>query len=460
MASLTNDPNGTRRIQVLVAGVRRTIRLGTMTRKQAEKFCGHVEELARGVIGAGAASDETVRWLAELDPKYRARLEQAKLVKPLERSIRTLEELTTAYLASVKVKPTTLVTYKQTVASLIAHLGKGRDLSSITGLDAERWKQAMEKEGLAPATISKRVKTGRVIFGRGMKWKVIAENPFDGIRTAGERNPARLRFITRDVADKVIAACPNAEWRLIFALSRYGGLRCPSEHLALKWEDVNWELGRITVDAPKTGTRVFPIFPELRTALREVFEAAPEGTIHVITQYRDQKQNLRSQLQRIIRRAGVIAWPRLFQNLRATRQTELVETFPAHVVCSWIGNSEKVAMAHYLQVRDEHFEAAQKASHSDAISHSPKSSDVVIEPAPDTTEPASGLGKRVLDDPDGKRTTTLSRPESGTSLKTASDPASLLADYERMSLAAAILRSQRQFLRYLAKATAQSRRSL
>ena len=42
-------------------------------------------------------------------------------------------------------------------------------------------------------------------------------------------------------------------------------------------------------------------------------------------------------------------------NLRATRQTELAECFPAHVVCAWIGNTERVAQNHYLQVTDAHF---------------------------------------------------------------------------------------------------------
>ncbi len=35
-----------------------------------------------------------------------------------------------------------------------------------------------------------------------------------------------------------------------------------------------------------------------------------------------------------------------------------MEEYHLHVVCSWIGNSEPVAMRHYLQVRDEHFARA------------------------------------------------------------------------------------------------------
>jgi hypothetical protein len=61
---------------------------------------------------------------------------------------------------------------------------------------------------------------------------------------------------------------------------------------------------------------------------------------------------------RIIERAGLEPWPKLFQNLRSTRETELAEQFPIHVACSWIGNSKAVAAKHYLQTTDGHFQKA------------------------------------------------------------------------------------------------------
>lgn len=117
----------------------------------------------------------------------------------------------------------------------------------------------------------------------------------------------------------------------------------------------------MTVTSPKTehhvgkGYRTVPLFPELRPHLEAVYDAAPEGTEFVITHYRDGGVNLRSQLLKIIRRAGLQPWPKLFHNLRSSRQTELEESFPSHVVCAWIGNSEKVARKHYLQVTEAHF---------------------------------------------------------------------------------------------------------
>ena len=60
-------------------------------------------------------------------------------------------------------------------------------------------------------------------------------------------------------------------------------------------------------------------------------------------------------------------WPKLFQNLRSTRETELTERFPVHVVCAWLGNSVPVAAKHYLQVTDDHFEQAiQQAAQNPA----------------------------------------------------------------------------------------------
>ena len=86
------------------------------------------------------------------------------------------------------------------------------------------------------------------------------------------------------------------------------------------------------------------------------------------TRYRSSNANLRTQLTRIINRAGLKPRPKPFQNCRSTRQTELSERFPGHVVCQWRGNSQAVAAKHYLQVRDEDFErAAIGDAHSDAL---------------------------------------------------------------------------------------------
>ncbi len=77
--------------------------------------------------------------------------------------------------------------------------------------------------------------------------------------------------------------------------------------------------------------------------------------------------NLRTQLLRIVRRAGVEPWERLFHNLRASRETELAKEYPIHVVTAWLGNTPSIAMNHYLQVTvDDYTKALQNPMQSSA----------------------------------------------------------------------------------------------
>ena|GEM_PF-2136299 len=94
--------------------------------------------------------------------------------------------------------------------------------------------------------------------------------------------------------------------RLMSALSRSAGLRCLSRHLVLRWDDVGWPRGRMLVHSPKTDhhpggeSRLVPIFPELRSYLEQTFDKAERGTGFIITKYRSQNTNLRTQLEHFI----------------------------------------------------------------------------------------------------------------------------------------------------------------
>jgi len=264
------------------------------------------------------------------------------------------------------VRPNTKRNLEQSRRYLGEHFGEGRAVRSITAADADGFGFAM-KAKYAEATAARVIKHARQFFTFARRGGMVEADPFAEVKPGSMSNEARLFFIDRTTAEKVLAACPDAEWRLIIALARYGGLRTPSEPLALTWEDVKWDLARLRIDSPKTGERWIPLFPELRPLLEEAFDRAEPGTVHVITRYRKFNQNLRTQFTKIIRRAGLKPWPRPFQNLRASRETELAADHPLHVVTEWIGNSAPVAARHYLSVTDADFEkAARKAAQSSA----------------------------------------------------------------------------------------------
>ena len=126
--------------------------------------------------------------------------------------------------------------------------------------------------------------------------------------------------------------------------------------------DIDWAGKRILIDSKKTRKhkpfRTIPLFPELEQPLSEAYDQAGEGAVYCIERYRSQDVNLRTGLERIIAKAKVETWPRLWQNLRASRETELANEYPIQVVTDGLGNSPRVAAQHYLQTTDEHFAKA------------------------------------------------------------------------------------------------------
>jgi len=374
MASISRGKNGHKTIQFIGAdSKRRSIRLGKSSIRQAESVKVHVERLVTASISGHAVDDETTRWLVDRDDALKDKLSRVGLIQG--QAVSTLEAFLDEYVVSrTDLKPRTIAKLLTTEKSLVGFLGSTISLRDVSPGDADDWRRSLLKAGLSENTVRKHASIAKQFFTAAIRKRLIFSNPFADLKSTIRPNPSRFYFVTRDEADAVLDACPDAQWRLLFALSRYGGLRCPSEHLLLRWGDIDWEKGRIRVHSPKTehhlggDSRVIPLFPQLRTPLEECFELAEPGDEYVITRYRNTNVNLRTQLLRIIERAGLQPWPKLFQNLRSTRQTELEETFPSHVVCAWIGNTRAIAAKHYLQVTDGHFEkAVQKAVQQTAV---------------------------------------------------------------------------------------------
>jgi len=370
MASISYDRKMGRRTVQFVGGdrKRRSVRLGKVSARQADTARLHIEHLLACKTTGTAPRATTTDWIVALPDLIRRRLERTGLIEPQERvGLPTLGQWLDTYLSSRRdVKPGTAVFYGHTKRNLLEFFGTDRLIDTITAGDADEFRIYLTTAvGLAENTVRRRLRMAKQFLNAAVRKQIIGANPFADLKTADRPNEAKFYFITTEEAQALLKACPDGQWRLIFALCRFGGLRCPSEVLRLRWEDIDWERNRFTVHASKTehhdgGIRTVPIFPELRQHLLEAYEEAEPGTENVITRYRESNQNLRTQFSRIIKRAGLEPWPKLFQNLRSTRETELTQTFPVHVVCKWIGNTQPVAAKHYLQVTEDHYaEAAQ-----------------------------------------------------------------------------------------------------
>jgi integrase len=314
-------------------------------------------------------------WVTEKIAEYPAEIRD-KLAKAGLIVRKTADELWTAFLDSKQdIKETTLEGYDHAKRRFFLFFGTDDILSELTKARMEQWKQYLLKVspnertgklGLAVSTTAGTISKTKAVFNYAVDdlgW--LEESPLDGVGRGSFVNEEYDRNVTMPEYSRLLEACPCQEWRVIIALARIGGLRCPSEVLRLKWTDINWDHpARFYVSSSKTerypgkGLRVVPLFPVLRAELERLFESeTSEKTEYVINRYRDpERTNLGTQFARIVKMAGVQPIPRPFDNMRASRSTEVYAEFNPFLESKWIGHSQKMARKHYLQVREEDLE--------------------------------------------------------------------------------------------------------
>lgn len=358
---------------------KRSIWLGDISASNAEDFLVHVEHLIEQTGKRRPPEQVTADWLAGLDADFRNKLAQCGLCESVAKRVSrdlTLAAWIDEYVAERSdVKANTLKTYHRGRAKLVDYFGARKRLRDVSVADARKWrisiktrgnKRDKNEPGLSEETTRKMTSLAKQFFAEAMVRGLIESNPFDGLASTSQGNVKNQHFVASKTIEHLMEFCPCDDWRLILALTRYGGLRCPSELIPLRWSDVDLEAGQMTITASKTahhstgGIRVCPLFPELRRHLQRAWDAMPDGPTSpfVINRYRSPEQNLGTTFAKILARGGVEPWPRLFQNLRASRETELMARYPAKDVASWLGNSVPTAMKHYAMVTDEAFRAA------------------------------------------------------------------------------------------------------
>jgi len=375
MASVNRAQNGGYQIQFVGTDKRRrSVRLGIVKPKMVEMVKLRIEQMAANQKAGVLYDAELTQWINGIPDALHDKLARVGLVEArlMSRAMGLKEFLDDFVKRRSDVKPATREVWKQPIRNLIAHFGVKKDITKISEADAMDFRQYLMNSKLASATVAKRLQFARTFFHDARRRKLIASNPFAEVSAKSVVRLDQRRFITQQETIKLLDACPNQHWRTIITLARYGGLRCPSEVLSLRWQDIDWDRQRINVPSPKTehhgkGSRLIPLFPELKVALEEAWELAPEGAIYVVDErYRKSSNaskgwrncNLRTYFERIITRAGLEPWPKLFHALRSSRETELAQDFPIHVVTAWLGNTPTIAMRHYLLTTDADFERA------------------------------------------------------------------------------------------------------
>jgi len=410
MASISKDSKGYRVRFVDVAGDQRTLRPGKGTTKVAAEQVGrHVDSLVASQMAGGPIDRQTADWLGRIGATLRTKLERAGLVEPLEpvepepvaeTVLFELGQFLAEYrddgrtATGERAASLTVEKWRAPMSKLIEFFGHEHDVATITHENAHKYRKWMEErrirktkanrkgQPLAVNTIRKHMDNAKVFFNGAKRRGLIAFNPFEHQVSSTKPNRERDYFLTQEDTQKIIEQCSDAEWRLLVALWRLAGLR-KMEVFQLTWGDVLFDQGKMRVHATKTAhhegkdIRFVPL-RDIRSELEDLFQqvADKNGRIapetRIITRFSASNSNLDKPFKAILQRAGLVPWPKLFQNMRASCETEwLNEGHPAHVVAAWIGHSVKVQRDSYAQITDGHY--AKFNSHPTRNSHSPES---------------------------------------------------------------------------------------
>lgn len=249
-----------------------------------------------------------------------------------------------------EIGPATRALHARTLDLLLEVFGDV-PLASIGKRQAQEFRLHLTAERrYVESTVCKHIRTCKTLWKTAMDWEYVSESPWQGVRSTApvldvtDREPLSL-----DQGEALIAAA-GPRWRAVVAVLFYGGLR-RGEATRLRWDDIDFETGRILVrnegqQTSKRRARVVRLEPRLADILSRCDRSHPR----VVGAGCSERSGLSHIVRTIGNRAGIEGVTP--QVLRQARSTIWFSEFPSHVAAAWMGHSAEVARRHYLGVPD------------------------------------------------------------------------------------------------------------
>ena len=120
-----------------------------------------------------------------------------------------------------------------------------RGIRSLAPLDLQRVYHEMHESGLATRTVHYAHAVLHAALEQALRWRLMAANPACGVEIP---KPSRgeMRVFEPDEARRFLEQAGKTKYGVLFALALTTGMR-PSEYLALRWSDINWQDETVTV---------------------------------------------------------------------------------------------------------------------------------------------------------------------------------------------------------------------
>jgi integrase len=103
----------------------------------------------------------------------------------------------------------------------------------------------MFERGLSARTIEYANAVVQSAFRQAVRWKMLAEDPCTGVDLPRVKRK-EMEALSVEERRRFLEVAQKSEWFSLLALALTTGMR-PSEYLALKWSDIDWQRGTASV---------------------------------------------------------------------------------------------------------------------------------------------------------------------------------------------------------------------
>ncbi|MGY8770913.1 MAG: tyrosine-type recombinase/integrase, partial [Pirellulales bacterium] len=253
-----------------------------------------------------------------------------------------------------------------TCKAVVEHFGDV-PLKSINTGQIDLWKNELMTTK-KKATVAGYLKKFKRLMSLAKRHKHIDQNPFiddEGklqIKIPSQINEDRKCYVPPDQVQQLLDVCTTS-LKAVVVLSRYCGLRVPSEVSKLKWSDIDWHKRTLKANRQKNKrVSIQPLLPIVFDHLKELWEASLSREEFIFSNYAknpDEAKAIGQTLRRILKANNQEVWPKITNNLRASLSTDLKnQGLPNKAVNAWLDHSETVASDHYDLITTAEFNKA------------------------------------------------------------------------------------------------------
>lgn len=183
---------------------------------------------------------------------------------------------------AVDVKPKTIEELRIAADHATRLLGTEYDIQQLDYADVGRIKLHLADRKLASATICKTIRYLQGAFSRGVRLRLIASNPFQGVMLL-KVQPKPVRTYQPHEIAAMINVAPDLWWEALIRLGYTSGLR-RGELLNLQWLVVDFDVGIVKVQSKVAGSFVvrdqtYPIFGRTSKSYHDRAVPIPPETV-------------------------------------------------------------------------------------------------------------------------------------------------------------------------------------